>query len=105
MMMKGIMITIKLYGTAKSPRTRRKVGGEGYHEGEGGGGSGRIRLDCKLRLVFGGGVQGKGRLSRENCVVGTTGGFWHDLNASPGGRIKLSLLERKPSSVVTISIS
>lgn len=103
--MKGIMIWIKLCGTAKSPKTGEKMGGEVYHDGEGGGGSGRIRLDCKLKLVFGGGVQGKGRLSRESCVVGTTGGFWKDLSVSPGGRIKLSLLERKPSSVVTISIS
>jgi len=99
-----IMIRIKLDATVRGPKTREKTDNEGYHGGEGGGGSGRIRLDCELRpgVV---GVQGKGRLSRDNCVEGATGVFWYVLNDSPGGRIKLSLLERKPPSVVTISIS
>lgn len=65
-----------------------------------------MRLDCEPKLEFEGGVEGKGRLSRENDVVGTTtGAVWYDLNVSPGGSIKLSLLEIKPSSVVMISIS
>ena len=66
-----------------------------------------MRLDCKLKpgLV---GVEGKGRLKGEYWSAGAAGGFrfcWYDWKVSPGGRIKLSLLERTSSSVVTISIS
>ena len=65
-------------------------------------------LDRELKPGLAGGVQGNGRLSRERCFAGTTGRFRfrrYDWKASPGGRIRLSFLERKPSSAVTISIS
>ena len=94
-MARRITIKIALHGAVMDHREDSQ---------EGGGGSGRTRLDCKLSPAFGRGVQGRGRLNREHCNVETAGTFWCGRMASPGGKIKLSLLEGGPSSAVTISI-
>lgn len=69
-----IIIKIGLDDTMDGPKEKKgeKEDREGHH-GEGGGGRGRIRLDCELKPGLVGGVQGRGRLSWENCFTGTTG--------------------------------
>ena len=98
------IIIIGIYSTLQMVQSREE---RKDRQGEGGGGSGRIRFDCELKAGLSG-VLGKGRLSLEIRFAGTTGRFRfcsYDWKVSPGGRIKLSLLERKPSPVVIISIS
>lgn len=106
--MKTIMIEIINLVSREVSKCEREKGEERFtkgYQGEGGGGSGRIGLDCGLGFVLVGGVEGNGR---ESCFGGTTGRVrfrWKDWKVSPGGRIKLSLREGKPSGVVTISTS
>ena len=52
------------------------------HQERGGGGSGRMRLDCELRPGFVGGVEGNGRLSRELGILGAAERFWYDWSVS-----------------------
>ena len=75
---KVITLEIIISGVVNGPKNVR---GLKNYQGEGGGGSGRMGLDCGLRPGLAGGVEGNGRLNRANCFAGTSGRFrfrWKD---------------------------